>query len=60
MNLLEAMAARHSVRSYTDKSIEGEALSALEHEIEECSKESGLRIQLITNEAQAFSGMMAH
>ena len=36
MNLLEAMAARHSVRSYTDKSIEGETLSALEHEIEEC------------------------
>ena len=60
MNLLEAMAARHSVRSYTDKSIEGETLAALEHEIEECNKESGLRIQLITNEAQAFSGMMAH
>ena len=54
------MAARHSVRRYTDKSIEGETLSALEHEIEECNKESGLRIQLITNEAQAFSGMMAH
>lgn len=43
MELMEAMRARHSVRSYTDRPIGGETLDALETQIEECNCESGLR-----------------
>ncbi|MBQ2774374.1 MAG: nitroreductase [Clostridia bacterium] len=60
MNILEAIEARHSVRRYTDKKIEGEVLQALIEEIAQCNAESGLNIQLITDEPEAFSGPMAH
>lgn len=59
MNLMEAMAARHSVRSYTDKIIEGDALAVLQQAVDECNRESGLSIQLCTGEPNAFTGMMA-
>lgn len=59
MNILEAVEKRHSVRSYTDKKIEGEVKEELLREIEECNTESGLNIQLVLNEPKAFSGMMA-
>lgn len=59
MELLEAVAKRHSVRSYTDQKIEGEILEALQNEIAICNKESGLSIQLVTNEPEAFSCMLA-
>ena len=60
MDMMEAMQARHSVRSYTDKTIEGETLEALEEVIEECNRESGLHIQLVRNEPMAFGGGLAH
>lgn len=60
MNLVEAMKARHSVRQYDDRPIEAETLAALQTEIDACSKEGGLHIQLVTDEPKAFSGMMAH
>lgn len=60
MDILTAVAKRHSVRSYTDKKIEGETLEALQNEIDTCNKESGLNIQLITNEPEAFNGKLAH
>ena len=59
MEILEAVAKRHSVRSYTDKKIEGEVLEALQNEIELCNKESGLNIKLVTNEPEAFSCKLA-
>lgn len=59
MSNLELMKARHSVRSYTDKKIEGEVLDALHQTISECNSESGLNIQLCLNEPKAFAGMMA-
>jgi len=59
MDLFEATKARHSVRSYTDRKIEGETLTALRQTIDECNKDSGLHIQLCLNEPNAFSGMMA-
>ena len=60
MDMMEAMQARHSVRSYTDKTIEGETLEALEEVIEESNRESGLHIQLVRNEPMAFGGGLAH
>lgn len=59
MNLLEAIKSRHSVRSYTDKKIEGEVEELLRHTIDECNRDSGLHIQLCLNEPQAFGGMMS-
>jgi len=59
MDLLEAVKSRHSVRSYTDKKIEGEALEQLNKTIAECNSDSGLNIQLCLNEPEVFSGFMA-
>lgn len=60
MNLTEAMNARHSVRQYTDKPLGTEVIAALEKEINACNQESGLHIQLVTNEPKAFDSFMAH
>lgn len=60
MDLLTAIKNRHSVRSYIDKPIDSETLSELKAEIDACNKESGLHIQLVTNEPEAFDSMMAH
>lgn len=60
MNLSEAIRERHSVRSYTDKKIEGEIVKELQDEINACNQEGGLHIQLVTNEKNAFDGFMAH
>ena len=54
MDILEAMQQRHSVRTYLDKPIEGEVLSALEAEIAACNDEGGLHIQLVVEEPEAF------
>ncbi|MBZ9570314.1 hypothetical protein KQY27_01985 [Methanobrevibacter sp. TMH8] len=55
MDLKEAIKNRHSVRQYSDKKIEGEIEKDLHAEIENCSEESGLNIQLCLNEEKAFS-----
>lgn len=60
MTIMEAMAARHSVRQYEDKPLAAEAVQVLEKEIAACNLEGGLHIQLVTGEPKAFSGMMAH
>ena len=60
MNLTEAMNARHSVRQYTDKALGEGVVLALKEEIDACNRESGLHIQLVTNEPKAFDGFMAH
>ncbi|MCH5190976.1 MAG: nitroreductase [Oscillospiraceae bacterium] len=60
MDIFEAMEKRHSVRKYTDKRIEGDVLAQLKSEIEQCNRESGLNIQLITDEPNAFDGFWAH
>ncbi|MCL1917022.1 MAG: nitroreductase [Peptococcaceae bacterium] len=59
MTLQEAMQNRHAVRSYLEKDIEPEILTALTAEIATCNAESGLNIQLVTHEPRAFSGIMA-
>lgn len=60
MTQLEAISARHAVRSYLDTPIPEALLTQLRAEVDACNAESGLHIQLITNEPAAFDGFMAH
>ncbi len=60
MLIMEAIESRHSVRSYEDTPIPESIVKELQAEIDQCNQESGLHIQLVTNEENAFSGMMAH
>ena len=59
VTMMEAMRARHSVRSYMDKPIPADVAGILEVEIAACNREGGLHIQLVQNEPQAFGGFMA-
>ncbi len=60
MTTIEAIRARHSVRRYLDKAIPQAAADRLRAEIDACNAESGLHIQLVTDEPKAFEGFMAH
>ena len=60
MTVLEAIEARHAVRSYTDQQLPADAVSRLKAEIDACNREGGLHIQLVTDEPRAFDGMLAH
>ena len=60
MDLREAMEVRHSVRQYKEKALDKEIVDALQAEIAACNRESGLHIQLVTDEPKAFDGFMAH
>lgn len=60
MEMMEAMKVRHSVRSYLPKPLDSAVLDQLRREIADCNRESGLHIQLVTNEPKAFDSFMAH
>lgn len=60
MDIMEAVKERHSVRSYTDRRIEGSVKESLLSCIEECNREGGLHIQLVLDEPEAFDSRMAH
>lgn len=60
MNQTEIMKARHSVRQYKNQPLEDNLIKILSDEINICNMESGLHIQLVTNEPKAFDGFMAH
>lgn len=60
MDIMEAMKARHSVRQYDNRAVAPAILKELRAEADACNQESGLRIQLVTGEPNAFSGFMAH
>lgn len=60
MTLQEALVQRRSVRSYTDSPIAPELVAALREEIDAVNAESGLHIQLITDEPKAFDCILAH
>lgn len=59
MDVFEAMKARHSVRKYLDKPIPAQAVARLRAEADACNRESGLHIQLVTEEPEAFDCAMA-
>ena len=58
MDFDEAIKERHSVRMYTDKRIEGEALELLQKEISEINEKSGMSIRLVLDEPKAFGGFL--
>ena len=58
MELTEAIRLRHSVRRYTDQSIETEKVAALREAVGKYNEESGLNIQLVLEEPKAFSGFL--
>lgn len=60
MTLIEAITARHSVRSFTDKKIDTKTANELNKTIDECNRQSGFNIQLVLDEPNAFSTRMAH
>lgn len=60
MNLTEAMAARHSVRQYRKEPLEKEHADVLGREIRRINEETGLHLQLITDEPNAFDSFLAH
>ena len=53
------MERRHSVRSFTDRRIEGPVLAALRDEADACSREGGLRMLVVLDEPRACSSMLA-
>lgn len=59
MDRMDAVRRRHAVRDYMEKPIDLETLAALQEEIDRCNAESGLHIQLVCNEPDAFGGLMA-
>lgn len=54
MDILEAITARHSVRSYSERIIEDSIKAKLQEVTAKCNDESGLHIQLVTEEPRAF------
>lgn len=60
MTLLEAMEARHAVRSYQTKALPKEIVQTLEQEIARCNREGNLHIQLVTDAPDAFDSRLAH
>ena len=59
MTIHEAIQQRHSLRRYADRPIEAEKVAALRALIEQCNCESGLNMQLVTDEPTAFNCRMA-
>ncbi len=60
MDLLEAIKTRHSVRRYLKKALPADVIETLKKAISEFNRESGMNIQLITNEPKAFKGMASY
>lgn len=60
MEILEIMKARHSVRRYTDTSIEQEKREVLNDLTAQANAEAGLHIQIVYDEPKCFDSFMAH
>lgn len=60
MNIQEAVQVRHSVRTYENKALDDNAISALSECIAQCNKDGDLHVQLVLNEPKAFDSFMAH
>lgn len=57
--LLNAISERHSVRQYENIALPDTVRRELQEKIDQLNKESGLHMQLVTEEPAAFSSMMA-
>ena len=55
MELIDAIKARHSVRKYTGKAIDPEAVSVLREAVSRINSGTGLNFQLVLDEPKAFS-----
>lgn len=60
MDLIEAIKLRHSVRSFRPQKLEESVKKKLQIEVEKINLESGLNVQLVTDEPDAFSCFLAH
>ena len=60
MDLQEAIAARHSVRTYEDRPMADSVRKSLLQCIETAAREGSLNIQLVENDPSAFTGFLAH
>ncbi len=60
MDIKQAIKERHSVRQFSSDHILGDVRTFLETLIQECNKESGLHIQLITEDAECFDTLISH
>ncbi len=60
MNQLEAIKARHSVRSYKEQMPDSKCVDKLCAMIDELNHSSGLHMQLLLDEPRAFSSIKAH
>ena len=54
MTIMEVIRSRHSVRSYRSGPIDPDTLLVLQGVIDECARKSGLNIQLVTDNPEAF------
>ena len=60
-DIITAMENRHAVRAYDpEKKIPKEITDKLREKIDLLNSESGLHIQLVTDEPKAFDSFMAH
>ena len=60
MDIKEAIKERHSVRQFKDLPVKSEDKEKLAALIKECNAESGLNIQLITDDPKCFDTFLAH
>ena len=58
--MIREIKERHSVRNYKDIPINEETGNKLYDEIRKLNNQSGLHIQLVSDEPKAFDGFMAH
>lgn len=60
-DIITAMENRHAVRAYDgDRKIEQEKLNIIGEHIDQINAQSGLHIQLVTDEPKAFDSFIAH
>ncbi len=59
MDIMQAIKERHSVRAFTDEPLSPETILQLKQEIGTCNAQSGLHMQLVVDEPEAFDCRMA-
>ncbi len=60
MTIYEAIAARHTVRTYNNTAIEGEVLSELNKLIDEFNRKGNIHMQLVNGRENAFDDFVIH